>query len=82
MPSTYGSASTDTVANRSVEWQHPVGEVVTALAAAGLRIDFLHEHDVSLFRRLEGFEARDGYHRFPAGRPRIPLMYSSKATRG
>ena len=81
LPGTYGSDSTDTVNNRSVEWQHPVGEVVTALAAAGLRIEFLHEHDVSLFRRFESFEARDGYYRFPAGRPRIPLMYSLKATR-
>jgi SAM-dependent methyltransferase len=81
IPGTYGSDSTDTVNNRSVEWQHPVGEVVTALAAAGLRIEFLHEHDVSLFRRFETFEAQGGYYGFPAGRPRIPLMYSLKATR-
>lgn len=26
------------------EWVHPVGRVITALAGAGLRIDFLHEH--------------------------------------
>ncbi|WP_369171162.1 class I SAM-dependent methyltransferase [Streptomyces sp. R28] len=81
IPGTYGSDSTDTVNNRSVEWQHPVGEVVTALAAAGLRIEFLREHDVSLFRRFETFEAQGGYYGFPAGRPRIPLMYSLKATR-
>ncbi|MER5938398.1 class I SAM-dependent methyltransferase [Streptomyces sp. NPDC001928] len=81
IPGTYASDSMDTVNNRSVEWQHPIGEVVTALAATGLRIEFLHEHDVSLFRRFETFEERDGYHRFPAGRPRIPLMYSLKASR-
>ncbi|TXS50710.1 class I SAM-dependent methyltransferase [Streptomyces sp. uw30] len=81
IPGTYASDSTDTVNNRSVEWQHPIGEVVTALAATGLRIEFLHEHDVSLFRRFETFEERDGYHRFPADRPRIPLMYSLKASR-
>ncbi|WP_405586569.1 class I SAM-dependent methyltransferase [Streptomyces sp. NBC_01092] len=81
IPGTYASDSTDTVNNRSVEWQHPIGEVVTALAATGLRIEFLHEHDVSLFRRFETFEERDGYHRFPAGQPRIPLMYSLKASR-
>lgn len=68
--------------NRSVEWQHPVGEVVTALAAAGLRIEFLREHDVSLFPRFGTLERQsDGYYRFPADRPRIPLMYSLKATR-
>ncbi|MGI5456610.1 class I SAM-dependent methyltransferase [Streptomyces sp. CA-249302] len=80
-PGTYGSEETGTVNNRSVEWQHPVGEVVSALAAAGLRIEFLHEHDVSLFRRFESFERRDGYYRFPADRPRIPLMYSLRARR-
>jgi hypothetical protein len=69
-----------TVHNRSVEWQHPIGEVVTALAA-GLRIDFLHEHDVSLFQRFESFEVRDGYYRFPVGRPGVPLMYSLRASK-
>lgn len=68
--------------NRSVEWQHPVGEVVTALAATGLRIEFLHEHDVSLFPRFGTLErGTDGHYRFPPDRPRIPLMYSLKATR-
>ncbi|MFF5477288.1 class I SAM-dependent methyltransferase [Streptomyces sp. NPDC012935] len=79
IPGTYGSDSTDTVNNRSVEWQHPLGEVVTALVAAGLRIEFLHEHDISLFRRFESFEERDGCFRFPTGRPRVPLMYSLRA---
>ncbi|WP_369248056.1 class I SAM-dependent methyltransferase [Streptomyces sp. R41] len=79
---TYADLDAATTHNRSVEWQHPLGEVVSALAAAGLRIEFLHEHDVSLFRRFESFEVRDGYHRFPADRPRIPLMYSLKASKG
>ena len=48
-------------------------------AAAGRRIEFLDEHDVSLFRRFGSFERRDGYFRFPADRPRIPLMYSIRA---
>ncbi|GAA3579254.1 class I SAM-dependent methyltransferase [Nonomuraea rosea] len=65
----------------SVQFQHPVGEVVSALAAAGLRIDFLHEHDHTLFQRFASLEHRDGGFRLPAGRPRIPLMYSIKAVR-
>lgn len=78
---TYADLDAATSNNRSVEWQHPLGEVVSALAAAGLRIEFLHEHDVSLFPRFDSFEVRDGYHRFPADRPRIPLMYSLKASK-
>jgi SAM-dependent methyltransferase len=81
-PGTYADFDAATVHNRSVEWQHPVGEVVSALAAAGLRIEFLHEHDASLFARYRALEQHaDGYYRFPAGRPRIPMMYSIKASR-
>ncbi|WP_406475226.1 class I SAM-dependent methyltransferase [Streptomyces sp. NBC_01615] len=77
---TYADLEAATANDRSVQWQHPLGEVVSALAAAGLHIEFLHEHDVSLFPRFDSFEVRDGYHRFPADRPRIPLMYSLKAS--
>ncbi|KOG83087.1 MULTISPECIES: bifunctional 2-polyprenyl-6-hydroxyphenol methylase/3-demethylubiquinol 3-O-methyltransferase UbiG [Streptomyces] len=81
-PGTYADFDAPTVHNRSVEWQHPVGRVVTALAAAGLRIEFLHEHDSSLFQRFDALERHpDGHYRYPAGRPRIPLMYSIKASR-
>ncbi|MEU9474597.1 class I SAM-dependent methyltransferase [Streptomyces sp. NPDC048191] len=80
-PGTYAEPGAFTFHNRSVQWQHTLGDVVSALAATGLRIEFLHEHEVSLFAAFENFEVRDGYHRFPAGHPRIPLIYSLKATR-
>ncbi|MEU2680050.1 class I SAM-dependent methyltransferase [Streptomyces sp. NPDC007107] len=81
-PGTYADFDAATVHNRSVEWQHPVGEVVSALAAAGLRIEFLHEHDASLFARYPALVRHaDGFYRFPADRPRIPMMYSVKASR-
>ncbi|MDN3294425.1 methyltransferase domain-containing protein [Streptomyces ficellus] len=79
-PGTYADVDAATVHNRSVEWQHPIGEVVSALIAAGLRIEFLHEHDVSLFARFKALvRHEDGYYRFAADRPRIPLMYSLRA---
>ncbi|MCD9875203.1 class I SAM-dependent methyltransferase [Streptomyces guryensis] len=78
---TYADEDANTHHNRSVQWQHPLGEVVSALAAAGLRIEFLNEHDVSLFRQFEALEQRDGYFRLPADRPRIPLMYSLRAAK-
>ncbi|MFF7357534.1 MULTISPECIES: class I SAM-dependent methyltransferase [Streptomyces] len=81
-PGTYADQSATTVHNRSVQWQHTLGDVVSALAGAGLRIEFLHEHDVSLFPRFENFEVQGGYHRFPADHPRIPLIYSLRATKG
>ncbi|MEU1124313.1 class I SAM-dependent methyltransferase [Streptomyces sp. NPDC005899] len=81
-PGTYADVGAATVHNRSVEWQHPVGEVVSALAGAGLRIEFLHEHDASIVARYASLERHaDGYYRPPANRPRIPMMYSVKASR-
>jgi SAM-dependent methyltransferase len=65
---------------RSVEFQHQLGHIVTALAGAGLRIDFLHEHDFETFQRFESLERHDGQYRFPAGHARAPLMFSLRAT--
>ncbi|MGW9633408.1 hypothetical protein [Nocardiopsis alba] len=79
---TYADLEARTENNRNVQWRHPIGEVVSALAAEGLRLEFLHEHDVSLFPRFSSFErSADGYYRFPEGRPRVPLMYSLRASR-
>lgn len=67
-----------------VEWQHSLGEVITSLAAAGLRIEFLHEYPTTLFRRfpvLEESADGTGGWAFPAGAPQIPLMYSLRARR-
>ncbi|GAA2677179.1 class I SAM-dependent methyltransferase [Streptomyces lunalinharesii] len=78
----YTDFGAPTVHNRSVEWQHSLGEVVSAVAAAGLRIAFLHEHDMTLFQRFGVLRrGEDGFYRFPEDRPRIPLMYSLKATK-
>lgn len=66
----------------TVEWHHPLGEVVTALARAGLRIEFLHEHATTLFQRYPVLErAETGEYRFPDGHPRVPLMYSIRAAK-
>lgn len=66
---------------RSVRFQHPLGDVVTALAAHGLRIDALAEHDVDTFQRYGSLERHGGEYRHPAGWPRIPMMFSLRATR-
>ena len=81
-PGTYAELSAPTEHNTSVEWAHGLGTVVTAIANAGLRIEFLHEHDHTLFERFTTLEKRpDGTYHLPAERPRIPLMYSLRARR-
>jgi SAM-dependent methyltransferase len=66
---------------RQVQWQHPLGEVLTALAGAGLRLDFLREHDFTLFQRFPVLNSSNGEYRFPDGHPRVPLLYSLRASR-
>ncbi|RMI36275.1 class I SAM-dependent methyltransferase [Streptomyces triticirhizae] len=66
----------------SVQWRHPLGEVVSAVAAAGLRIEFLRERPRTVFGRFSSLE-RDasGLYGFPEGRPGVPLMYALRAVR-
>jgi SAM-dependent methyltransferase len=63
------------------QWIHPLGAVVTALISAGLRLDWLHEHDAVTWRRFACLiEGSDGLFRWP-DRPWLPLAYSLQATR-
>jgi 2-polyprenyl-3-methyl-5-hydroxy-6-metoxy-1,4-benzoquinol methylase len=65
---------------RSSEWQHTLGDVVTALAEAGLKIDFLHEHDRLPWPAVPGMVRVDKYYFMaPEGAPAMPLSYSVKA---
>jgi SAM-dependent methyltransferase len=62
------------------EWNHGLGDVVSALIDAGLRIEMLHEHDFTLFERWPWLQRHDdGTYRFPPDRPTIPLIYSVRA---
>ncbi|MFI9103802.1 class I SAM-dependent methyltransferase [Streptomyces fildesensis] len=73
-PGPYGDGDTDAdtvdppLHSGSGGWarQHTLGDVVTAVAATGLRLEFLHEHDATPRRAMGG---------------RVPLMYSLRASR-
>jgi ubiquinone/menaquinone biosynthesis C-methylase UbiE len=63
-------------------WPHPVSEVATALIAAGLRIEFIHEFPYSIERWLPFMErGGDGYYHMPEPMPSIPLLYSIRANK-
>lgn len=82
-PGTYADLSAPTVHNLSVEWHHGIGEVVSALVAAGLRIELLHEHDYTLFPRWPFLRmASDHSYRMPPELPSLPLMYSLRGSLG
>jgi SAM-dependent methyltransferase len=65
----------------SYEWQHPLSDIVNALIAAGLRIDFLHEFPFSIEQQSPTMvQGDDGLWRFP-GPNQPPLLFSLKATK-
>ncbi|MGH3486862.1 MAG: SAM-dependent methyltransferase, partial [Actinopolymorphaceae bacterium] len=43
----YAVADAGMAHQESREWTHPVGDIVTALIGAGIRIEFLHEFRTS-----------------------------------
>ncbi len=70
------------VANATTHtWIHPLGDLITALIEAGLRLDWLHEHDAATWRMFEQLvEGDDRQFRWP-DRPWLPLSFSLQATR-
>jgi SAM-dependent methyltransferase len=63
-------------------WDHSLGEILTSLADAGLRLEFLHEFDFVLWPVGFLVEGEDGRWRLPAGsKGNLPLFFSLKATK-
>ena len=79
-PGTYAQEGVETEHNRTIEWNAGIGTVVSSIAAAGLRIELLHEHEETLFGRWPFLERdRERIYRLPEGMPSLPLMYSLRA---
>jgi len=62
-------------------WNHDIGQIVTALAGAGLRIEFLREMDWCDYRHIPLLrEGKDGKWRLPETvTGELPLMFSLRA---
>jgi SAM-dependent methyltransferase len=74
------SAPTDGLVENA--WDHSLGEIVSALIAAGLRIDFLHEFDFCEWMLPWLVQSPDGRWRLPpdAG-GELPLFFTLKASK-
>lgn len=63
-------------------WDHSLGEIVTSLADAGLRLEFLHEFDFVRWPVDFLVESEGGRWRLPEGsKGSLPLFFSLKATK-
>ena len=64
------------------EWAWSMGDVLTALATAGLRIEFLHEFAKSPFRNFPFLKrSEEGYWVYDNPQVQPPLTYSIKASK-
>jgi len=73
----YADPEAKTQHNRSIDWRHPLGDVINALIAQGLCIHSLREYDFTVYRRWSFLEERaDGTFHLPAGLKKLPLLYS------
>ena len=78
---TYADRSAVLPHKRSYEFNHGIGEIVTALVNAGLRIDFLHDFPFGAWKRFPDMtKGDDGYYHLP-DEGALPLMFSVKATK-
>jgi SAM-dependent methyltransferase len=86
-PGSYADLEVPTRENKTREWAHTVSDVVTAVLGAGLRLDLLSEQDYTLFPRFDDlvedhdFLSAGVVYRQPLERPRLPLVYSLRASR-
>jgi SAM-dependent methyltransferase len=66
----------------SYQWPHGLGEVITAVAGAGLRIEVLRESPLLPWKRWPHMvPGPGGWWQLPADEPRIPLLYALRAVR-
>ncbi len=83
-PGTYVETDVEFQQNRSLEWNHGLGEIVTALFEAGLQPTGLVEHDSVPWDALPGQMVRtevDGEWRLADRPERMPHTYTLQAVR-
>ena len=80
---TYGGEG-EVASPESVEWNHGLGEIVTAVVDAGLRLTSLTEHDSAPWEAFEGlmaFDGATGEYRLRERPERLPATFTLTAVK-
>ena len=68
--------------SRIYEWIHSLSQVIAALQTVGLRLEWLHEHPLLVWKMFPSMVTEDDQHyRLPPHWPAMPLSYSLLATK-
>lgn len=79
---TYTDGDRPIAHERTYEWNHGLGETISALVRHGLRLEWLDEHDWTSWPRFPWLvQTADGIWGTPPGQPRVPLSFSLLASR-
>lgn len=81
---TYTGDTAKIVHTTTHEWVHPLSEIINAVIGAGMRLDYLHEHEELAWQFAPIMVPDDRGRRMwllPKGFPRMPLSFSLKATK-
>ncbi|MCX5494603.1 methyltransferase domain-containing protein [Kaistia dalseonensis] len=79
---TYTGDQTPLVTDVTYEWMRGLSDVIGALLEAGMRLDWLREHETLPFKLYPMMvDAGERMFRLPPGVPRMPLALSLQATR-
>jgi SAM-dependent methyltransferase len=79
------TGDTAKIANaRTVEWIHPLSDIINGVITAGLQLDWLNEHEELAWQFMPSMPAIEGKRRMwvlPPDLPRLPLAFSISATK-
>ncbi len=79
------TGDTATFANTTThEWNHPLSDIINAVIASGMRLDYLNEHEELAWQFAPLMVPVEGKRRMwvlPKGFPKLPLAFSLKATK-
>jgi SAM-dependent methyltransferase len=76
----YADESATLTHRRTHEWNHPLGETITALIDAGLTIERVREYPFCSWRMVPLMERdADGWWKLPVGYPSLPFLFSIRA---
>jgi len=77
---TYALNSSEIKNTTTYLWQHTLGDIISAIAKVGLKIEFVHEFPFCSYQMWPFLEKnKDGFWHMPEGFPVMPLLFSLKA---
>ncbi len=80
MDGSYADPQAKIVQKVEYEWSPRMGEIITGLIDAGLRIEFVHEYPFTCYRHFAFLvEKEPGKWSMPDGMPSIPLTFTLRA---